>query len=44
MEYNDYAVNFDPKVYVETFYRKIEGHMFIPSTLHAQHKIYSTGK
>ena len=39
---NDYVANFDPKVYLETYYCKIEGHMFIPTTLKSQHKIYST--
>jgi hypothetical protein len=24
---NDYVANFDPKVYLETYYCKIEGHM-----------------
>ena len=40
---NDYVANFDPKVYLETYYCKIEGHMFVPTTLKSQHKIYSTG-
>lgn len=40
---NDYLTNFDPKVYLETYYCKIEAHMFVPSTLKSQHKIYSTG-
>jgi hypothetical protein len=39
----DYVANFDPKVYLETYYCKIEGHMFVPTTLKSQHKIYSTG-
>ena len=39
---NDYVANFDPKVYLETYFCKIEGHMFIPTTLKSQHKIYST--
>ena len=42
-KYNDYATNFDPKVYIETNYGKIEGYWFVPSTLKAQHTIYSTG-
>ena len=42
-KYNDYATNFDPKVYLETNYSKIEGHMFVPATPKSQHKIYSTG-
>jgi len=44
-EDNDYAINFDPKTYVdiESYYCKIEGNMFVPSTLKSQHKIYSTG-
>ena len=42
-KYNDYATNFDPKVYLETNYCKIEGYWFVPSTLKAQHTIYSTG-
>ena len=42
-KYNDYVTNFDPKVYIETYYCKIEGHMFVPTTLKSQHKIYSTG-
>lgn len=44
-EDNDYAITFDPKVYVniESYYCKIEGHMFVSSTLKSQHKIYSTG-
>jgi len=43
MKDDDYATNFDPKVYLETYYGKIEGQMFVPSTLKSQHKIYSTG-
>jgi hypothetical protein len=27
-KYNDYVANFDPKVYLETYFCKIEGHMF----------------
>ena len=44
-EDNDYAITFDPKVYVniESYYSKIQGHMVVPSTLKSQHKIYSTG-
>jgi hypothetical protein len=42
-KYNDYVTNFDPKVYIETNYCKIEGHWFVPATLKAQHTIYSTG-
>ena len=42
-KYNDYVANFDHKVYLETYYCKIEGHMFVPTTLKSQHKIYSTG-
>ena len=42
-KHNDYVTNFDPKVYIETNYSKIEGHWFVPATLKAQHTIYSTG-
>ena len=40
---NDYATNFDPKVFLETYFHKIEGNMFYSATLKSQHKIYSTG-
>ena len=40
---NDYVANFDPKVFIETYYLKIEGNKYIPTTLKSQHKIYSTG-
>jgi hypothetical protein len=40
---NDYVANFDPKVYIETYFLKIEGNTFIPTTLKSLHKIYSTG-
>jgi hypothetical protein len=40
---NDYVANFDPKVFIETYYHTIEGDIYTPNILKSQHKIYSTG-
>ena len=40
----DYNLLFDPRSYLEAYYKQVEGPAFIQFVVESLHKIYATGK